>query len=256
MSQPIQLDPDRQDELLHEAASRYLAVVVTCRAADGWTTLRSRFLGTDAKDQQLFIEYPSGSGTVTPEIVGGQNIGVSFRRSHKKCVFNTMVLGRCQFSLSATEGLPALKLRWPEQMCELQRRLYYRAPVPEGITVPVELWRGRAEDRRSQNDPIYRGTMLDLSAGGVSVALPSDDSPCWHEGDPASCEFQAGSGEPPTTVSGRLRHWEEIGGGCVRVGLHFVGLDSSPDQRDTLERVIHVTVRFQRAEMDRVAKRL
>lgn len=254
MNRPFQINPNRKAQLLREAASRRLVASVTCKMSDGWATLKTRFLALEDDRHELIIEYPSSPGRVAPEIVGGQSIGVSFRRGHKKCVFNAMVLERCHYSFSKVKGVPALRLQWPEEMCELQRRLYYRAVIPEGTTIPVDLWRGDAKGVRPPESEILRGIMLDLSAGGISIALPFGAFPRLEEDKVATCSFPVDKGEPPATIVGRVRYWDETDAHHLRVGLHFVNLDSSPNQRETLERVVRLAIRFQRAHAGRRGK--
>jgi len=248
MTRPFHIDLDRQTDLLREAAARHLPATITCKMTDGWATLKSRFLALDPDRREVIMEYPSQPGAVMPEIVGGQNIGVSFRRGHKKCVFNAMVLERCHHSSATVQGVPALTLHWPEEMCELQRRLYYRAIVPRDKKIPVDLWRGDADTGPPPGEQTLRGTMLDLSAGGISIALPAEASGRFDDDEVATCSFPVDVGEPPATVVGRVRHWEEMDANRVRVGLHFINLDSLPGQRETFEHVVRLAIRFQRAD--------
>lgn len=252
MSQTNQLTTTgRDNEMLREAASRRVPVVLTCRVADGWSALKSRFLGLDRRNDQLVIEYPAGSDRGTPEIVSGQSIGVSFRRGHKKCVFGTSVVERCSFPPGKSVNRAALKLQWPESVYQLQRRLYHRAPVPEGITILVELWRGDSQHRPARDAPVHSGTVLDLSVGGISLTLSPEHSLHWDEDDPVTCSLLPGPGEPAITLYARLRYQEKTGNSHVRMGLQFVGLDSWPGTREALQRVIRLATRFQRIQMRR-----
>lgn len=255
MNRPLPLDAQRQAEVLSQAASQFVPVTVTCRTTEGWSTFKSRFLSIEQAKRGLFIEYPSDPGGLTPEIVIGQTIGVTFRRGHKKCAFSSLVLERRTFTVGADNHVPALAIGWPEEVSELQRRLYYRAPVPDQQVIPVELWRSDNGIERSAYAPSCQGRMLDISAGGMSVLINGSENPGWEQNHRVACSFAASRGETPVVVSARVCHREPTAADGVRIGLHFVGLDCTPEQRDALERVIRLTVRFQRSERKRANRR-
>lgn len=246
MSQPIHLDQGRQAHLLCEAVHRRTPATVTCRAEDGWVSLKSRILDANPDTHHLVIEYPWSPEPPVVEIAPGQSLGISFRHGHKKCVFNSAVLTRCGHALGG-ETVPAVTLAWPDEMCELQRRVYFRSPVPQGMTIPVELWRGQVDETASPGMPTCRGRMLDLSAGGVSVVVARRLETPWQDDEPVRCAFPVDSDNTLVSVSARLRHFEETPNDQMRIGLHFVGLDASPDDRQTLQRVIRLCGRLQRA---------
>jgi len=242
MTRPFRIDTDRQAEILGQAVSKRFPAQVTFRQIDNWCSCKTRFLTMDRHVGELLIEYPQPTEGPPPEIVGGQSMDVSFRRGHKKCVFNTLVLGQCRFTLGTIKNVPALKLQYPDEMVELQRRLYHRATVPANMTVPVHLER----EEHNQAGAICQATMLDVSAGGISVVLPKHNRPDWDRDEPVRCSFRTNSTEPPINVIGQVRHAEPMDGERVRVGVHFVGLETDSEQSDTLQRITRLASRFQR----------
>jgi c-di-GMP-binding flagellar brake protein YcgR len=245
MSQPMEIHSERQVQLLEEAASRRWPAVIACRTDNGWVNVKSRFLACDPASERLTLEYPFSANEVIPELVAGQDVGVSFRRGHKKCAFNALVTGSGQMELGAgTVRAPIVTLSWPEDMHELQRRLYYRSPAPSGSAIPVKLWRGDKEGPCAGPSWSCRGRLVDLSAGGISIWVSRCPIPQWEEDEAVGCSFPVDSGGAPVSITGRLRHWEVTAQG-TRVGVHFVGLDTSLADRDTLRQVIRLTTRFQ-----------
>ena len=89
------LSVELRDEILEQASNQQLQLALTCKDANGWVNVKCRFLAHDAGARRLRIEYPGGhpSGPA-PKIAAGQNVGVAFRRGHKKCVFATTAAGR------------------------------------------------------------------------------------------------------------------------------------------------------------------
>jgi c-di-GMP-binding flagellar brake protein YcgR len=238
-------DPARRDALIREAAARRFPAVVNCKAADGWASFPSRMLGVDRDRQHVILEYPGEFDRCPPEIVNGQSVCVSFRHGHKKCFFSAMAVGPCRFSLGAEMDMPALRLQWPSSMHELQRRLYNRSPVPEGLEIAVTLWSTAGSE--PDGPRIHHGTLVDLSAGGVSVTLPSNEDPGWPGDAPVICSFASVPDGAPIQASTRLRHRHEAEGRGVQLGLQFVGLAASAQGRAILDRVIRLAARFHRA---------
>ena len=108
MSHPFELPPDRRDEILRESITLQCPIVVTQKRADGWLVGKSRFLGTATQGNEMIIAHPSVPHQGPSEILGGHQIGISFRRGHKKCVFNTVVLDQFSYPQDSASGTPAL----------------------------------------------------------------------------------------------------------------------------------------------------
>lgn len=251
MSQSIELAAGRTEELLREAASRQAPLALNCRVDEGWTTGKSFLLGFDPGNGDLIVAYPLGPTNVQPEIVVGQTIGVTFRRAHRKCVFETTVTGRCHYSNGRTESIPALQLEWPEQIFEMQRRLYYRTPVPRDADLPVQV-RLRAGGEEIENDVLAcRGRMGDVSAGGMCVVLKNEDNPRWRPDTRLECKFVGAAGGEAMELSGQMRYLYEMPEGGVRMGVEFVGLETDGEARSTLDEIIELTKKFQEIERRR-----
>ncbi len=246
MNQPYRLNPAQRDEYLLEAISAHVPATVSCQLADGWATLKSRMLGLGGTGRQIVIEYPMPGANTPPEIVEGQNIGVSFRRGHKKYVFNTMVAARCRFAVDGAET-EAIRLAHPLIMFELQRRVFFRAPVPAHLSVPIEVWRTTESDPNGTQSKRWTGKMVDISAGGVSVSLPTEADPDWPADAAVECAFSIEPETPALTISGRLKHVGRTENARVRLGVHFVGLEATAEGRETLGHVLRLIRRLQRA---------
>ena len=243
MTRSFCIEPARQASLFREAVARKYPVLLDWKNEDGYQSLRSRFLSAGDDEAELLVEFPE---CIREELLEGQAIEVSFRRGHKKCAFETVALGYGPSIDSHRKGQVVLRLAYPEEMAELQRRLYRRAPVPSGVTVPVDLWQGDLDIPRRQQESHCEGMMMDISAGGMSVAVQSPRVGELREDDAISCSFLLEPMEPPVCVSGRVRHQDALPDGRVCLGVQFMGIDSAPDQRDTLSRITQLTARLQR----------
>jgi c-di-GMP-binding flagellar brake protein YcgR len=246
VTQPRTIDKRRQNELLNEAVRRRTLIQLNCLHRGQWEVFQSRFLGIDLAEQELIIERPemeTGGADDTVSIEPGQNIGVAFRRGHRKHVFSTAVVGTVTLNSKKNKPTEALRLEWPETMQEMQRRLYYRVPIPPKITIPVDVWDAKSNNTTEAN-AIYRGRLMDVSAGGLSISLPSDADPDWTQNQTLHCRFSPGRGERPLELNSRFRHAEPTDSGDRQIGLQFVGLDTSPNGQEAIRKISRMTQQF------------
>ncbi|NLX22715.1 MAG: hypothetical protein GXY55_13770 [Phycisphaerae bacterium] len=251
MTQLLPITTTELAQCLRKAASTRVPVTVHCRSVGGANVHRTRILAADPQRNQLVIEYPTPAvpGQPHAEIVAGQCLGLSFHHASRKCVFDTETIGRCRFTLRSGQDLPALTLQWPESAHQFQRRLYIRTPVPRHVVVPVDLWRPDPLPEDSPPSIPCRGLMLDLSAGGLSVAVPANRGVGrWRSGDSVTCAFRLQPDHPAQQLAGRVTHCERLDDGHTRLGLQFVGLESGPDGPLIVDHIRQLTCRLRRME--------
>ncbi|HOA74843.1 MAG TPA: PilZ domain-containing protein [Phycisphaerae bacterium] len=238
-------------ESLSEAIRNRYPATLTYQAADGWTMIKTRFLpAADHEDDAVCLEVlgPEPAAEL-PEI--GRELGVSFRRGSRKCVFTAGLLGCSRLPSKGGRTRIVMRLSWPDIVQELQRRLYHRTPVPPGHYIPVDLWLTEAHEAANQDMSHQRGRMLDLSAGGLSVELPREVRPRWREDDRLACRFAGPADRQPIEVTARITYYERRSDGQVRMGLQFLGLDAGDRGRRVLQQINQITQRLRRAGFDR-----
>lgn len=233
MGQNYVFETEHAREHLLEAARTREPVTITYHAKTGWIVIKGRFAGEQDGSGALVLEQSNPLRDSEPAPEFGQELGVSYRRGSRKCVFTAAFVDS---QPSPKNGRPLLRLTWPEQIEELQRRMYHRTPVPQGRLIPVDLWLAQAQAADSANSA-HRGTMVDLSAGGLSVELPRESRPRWREDEQLACRFSTGPDRPPIEVTARLTNYTRMSDGHVRVGLQFLGLDTNDRGRNTLHRI-------------------
>lgn len=256
MSALLPLNPTRRDQVLNDAAERNLPAVLSAKEEGGWAVCKSRFVAADREQGRLCFEFPGPSALGRPalRITPGENIGVAFRRGHKKCIFTATVLARQPVALNAQTQVDALEVAWPDEVREVQRRAYYRVSVPGHQNVPVLLWAGGAARRgavETHESMSYRGRLADISAGGMRLTLThSKDFPIQLD-EPVGVEFQPEPSAPGFLLDAALRHVTLNRDGSLAVGLRFAGLESTAEGRRVLQRLLRVINLFQRQELRR-----
>jgi hypothetical protein len=122
------------------------------------------------------VLYPQAGDQPAVELVPGQQVGVSFRRGHKKCIFSTIIVLRRNEPAGSGAALDTLILRCPEQMHELQRRAYERVICPPDRFIAVRLWEGLGAGHEG-SWPLCSGRVANLSVGGVQIDIRQDHNP-------------------------------------------------------------------------------
>ncbi|MGB9625672.1 MAG: flagellar brake protein [Phycisphaerae bacterium] len=257
MSTVLTVEPTRRDQALDEAVSRNVPIVLSVRDGVSWAVHKSRFLGSNRVAKRLYIECPPPAAPESPppEVRRGEAVGVAFRRGHKKCVFTAVMLGQEDYGPDGGSPVPALALSWPDSLQELQRRAYYRVSVPPHKTVKVELWQGGAACRKKAGSaewPSYTGRLMDLSAGGMCLVLPPNRNPRLDAGDAVGLEFQPEPGGPAFLLNGLVRYVDPAPDGATTVGLQFVGLEATVENRKVLQQLLRVVNQYYRFELRRL----
>ncbi len=257
MSALIPMDPARRDQALDEAVGRNLPVVLSLRQDEAWSVFKSRFLAGNGPSRRLYVEYPSlpHRGKGPPPVRPGENVGVAFRRGHKKCLFTTVALSLGDVTLHGQTRVNAIELMWPDQVQEVQRRAYYRITLSAVRNIKTLIWRGGAAQRGLAGTdalPICEGRITDLSAGGMRVLLPRGTQTGLRTDDSVGVEFQPEPDGPGFLLDALLRHVSANPDGTVALGIQFTGLEATPEGRRVLQRLLRIVNQYQRQELRRV----
>lgn len=248
-------------EIFDQAVSESALAVLSLQDGDQWLTFKSRFLERDPNRRFIVLDYQAPGGEPLPPLIPGQYVGIGFRQRSRKILFASVVEAKGHYIIDEQNSVPAVRYRWPSNLTELQRRAYYRTPVPEGQHVRALLWPGGVAARTSGRSApvVLHGELVNISCGGALVHLDQKPAgPAFHEDQTLGLELHLPDGRPPVLVDGCYRgarsgHAEdgetghrpaETGSGDVAV--QFVGLELSVDGRVTLQRLSNCVQRFHR----------
>ena len=224
------------DDAVHERALALLSL----QDDSDWRSFKARFLERDPAGNFFVLDYHSVTGDPLPELSPGQCVGVSFRHRNRKVLFATVVEARGHFMLEDRAGISAVRYRWPETLIELQRRSYYRTPIPENMNLLVSMWTGGPTARNSAQSStleVVNGALVNLSCGGALVRINQAEPPYWHDDETIGVEIQLSDGKAPLLLSAYARgaRHDELGQLCV--AIQFIGLELSMEGRLALQRV-------------------
>lgn len=238
--------PVRQEAAFAWAVQHQTPVVLSVKSGDVWVALKSAFVGYDPAQRAIQVLYPQAGDQPSVEIVAGQQVGVSFRRSHKKCVFSTLVVMRCSEPAGSGVALDTLILRCPDNMHEMQRRAYERITCPPDRFVAVRLWEGLGAGHDG-SWPLCSGRVANVSVGGVQVDIRQDHNPRLSIGDRVGVEITVSPGKPPLMFDAQYRHCAITAPGRLGLGFQFLGLEHPQPNRSTLAEVAEFVKELQRS---------
>ncbi len=231
-----------RDEILQQMVTKRAPVVLTRQGPDGWLVVKSRFCGANAEQGWLAVDPPlaqnGGPEWTTPS--ASEYLGISFRRGHKKYVFNAPACAPDELHQAKTPSKPTIFIRWPENVQELQRRVYQRACPPQGRQISVEI---QTAEANSGPNTTITGTMEDLSAGGMRVR-------CAHPVDlknEVKLLFALRSNGDMLSFDGTFRHCQATDQGDYSIGFQYIGMETSQAGQEQLHHIARVVTDFQRA---------
>lgn len=222
--------------LIADALARSAPLIVTCRHDEGWGVFKARILAVLMESNEVVLEYPDGRERSIPELTPGQVVGIAFRRGHKKCIGDTWIHARCIHTSRTGQQIPAFTIICPDELYELQRRLFYRVEIPQQHPVDVAFGPAAQDAGGAPAERVCRGRLIDISAGGLSVKVSLEADPVFEEDQELTCAFSPERGEHAIRITGRVRY-RNVSEAEARYGLQFVGADATPDGRDQLDRV-------------------
>lgn len=234
------LEPRDTTAIFDRAVQERALAVLTLQDGTNWSTLKSRFLERDGNGRFFVLDYQSIDDQPLPPVSPGQYVGVSFRQKSRKILFATVVEAKGHFVQDDQQSIAAVRYRWPESLTELQRRAYYRTPVPPEMTLQASVWSGGAAQRAaSQGETlqIAAGQLADLSCGGAMIQLNGPLPGNWAENDLLGVELQLPDGRAAITLDVRHRGVRQSENGQAGLAIQFVGLEMLPDGRAVLQRM-------------------
>jgi hypothetical protein len=173
-----------------------------------------------------------------------QPVGISLKYRYGKVVFDTVVTGFEQSSPGAAEII----LLVPDRVEIIERRSYFRVSVPKALKVIVTLWHRRYQDGRAKApDKYWQGKLMDISAGGVQVVVDNSLEPDFRKSQFVTLRFTPLPYEQPVMFNTQIRNTlptANCDGLCL--GMQIVGLEASPEGRETLKRICEIVEQYYR----------
>lgn len=229
------LKPDQVDEFLRLTVQDGLCGTLTCLKNGCWRVwdIAARSVSESAFRVQVVSENATELC-----IQKDQPVGLCIQHKHSKYIFETTVIeapgAECPWDIS---------LETPDNIEKLPRRAYERQPIPAGMTVRALFWhRGHKNDsEQPPKEDYWQGTLYNLSAGGAMIRVEQEQRDFFSLGQLVGVQFTPMSYQKPLLLEGHVRHLQAANSeNALLVGVEFLGLEASPEGRETLHRLLDV----------------
>ena len=283
-------------KLLEAAVEKKLPATITCKGTacdiigpggkaaersngtgdtDNWQVYKSNFLSL--RGNKIILTQPSPHLCEEPlELTPGTEISIAFKKGYNKCLFTTRIIGPQQFEFDSDESLPysissliaadaddtssncsvvpAMAVYCPEHIEKFRRRAYNRTAPPVDLTIPVTFWSPNESGKE------YQAVLANISAGGIGLAIPSDEYTQLEENAQYEMKFNpfppdscftpdAPAGRQQTIqLRGRFRHATNRTDGLLLLGFQLIGLELTEQGRSTLRRLGRIVSLYERQQ--------
>ena len=233
---------------LELVVARRAAAVMTHIAAGKWKTTNVNFTVGSGNAIHMSIDNNESQGPINMQV--DQPVGISFEHESERYIFETMVIG---FEPTVNQNQTGeILFLIPEKMEKMGRRAYLRQDVPDTLKVKVLFWhRGYNDDcTEVPSENYWQGRLVNLSAGGVRLAIALDQAPNFKIGQIVGLQFTPMPYEKPITLEGQVKHFENTEDSRELVlGVHALGLEANSQGRIILHRIIDVVNRYQQLNL-------
>lgn len=241
MSGTRTIPKSQADSILADAVHDQQRLVLTHHTSQGWRLLKGRFVVGSLEADSVTAEIASGELPADASAPSPQEaIGCTFRAGHRKCMFGANVL-----RVERNAEHFRLTFERPRDLQQLQRRAFERVPPPKGAVIAVRFWRQSEDVVNPDQRTVRHGQLEDISAGGMRIRVPD---PKDIETDVTyRCVFTPRQGRPAFLLDAMLRHRAAVEDGRTCLGFQFIGLETTAEGRDLLDRLARFVAHLHRA---------
>jgi c-di-GMP-binding flagellar brake protein YcgR len=245
MNEPEVLKSEEVKDVLGDAVQKKLTAVVSYLSGGRWHMMKVSLCALTGNT--LHVETLGQETGPSASMGINQPVGMSVQQDYNKYMFETVVAG-LETSVSQARGR-RIAFELPDTIDRMQRRAYGRIPVPKSLNVRVLFWhRGYTdESRQVPLENYWQGKLLDISAGGVHIAVELEQGPNFKVGQLVGLQFTPMSYQKPIHVEGQVRR-VALGadGQRLDVGVEFVGLEAGSQGRQKLRQIINAVNHYER----------
>lgn len=246
------LDHYESLQMLRTAMARQITAILSYMSRNKWHVAKVHMLNVD--EDQLSVESMHPETRRQPlNIQLRQPVGMSFKYAYGKFIFDTLVLALEPSRAPGKGG--RITVATPENLEVIQRRSYFRVSVPESMHVNVALWHRAGKSLEDPHCHEYcAGRLVDISAGGLMVAIAKDNCPgqshghtwdSFRKGQFVGLRFTPMPYETPIMFNAQIRNLLPTADDqAVCLGLQMVGLEASREGRETIARIASIVEHY------------
>lgn len=243
MSKPEFLRGDSINEIIDQCCGQERAGVLSFLSRGKWQTMDVVFESLTQKT--VHFKIMDAAKAFGAKLQTDQPVGISFQDEQSKCIFESVIVA---FSKNFDHNGPQVVVQMPDRVEKVARRTFSRACVPDSMRVEVIFWhRGYTfECQESPSDQCWQGELVDISAGGMQVAVEAAKKDQFTEGQLIGLQFTPMSYQVPIVVEGHIRYLADIPQkDKIYLGVEYVGLEASLEGREKLRRIVNTVETYQ-----------
>jgi c-di-GMP-binding flagellar brake protein YcgR len=187
------------------------------------------------------IEVQANERRIPIDIQINQPVGISAQHEFTKYIFESVVIGTESVLHGTCSGKVLLEM--PDKIECMHRRAYSRVSAPGKLKVQVLFWHRGYLDTVAEAplDNYWQGRMLDLSAGGMQIAVDADQGANFRSGQLVGLQFTPMPHEKPVLLEAQVKHVApNTEPNQLQIGLEFIGLETSSEGRQKLRRLVEI----------------
>jgi c-di-GMP-binding flagellar brake protein YcgR len=248
----IMLHYTKPAKVLQTILEQNLPIAVSLFSEGKWCVCRALVVFVDKEIFCIKITPQKKSRLINISV--GQTVGISFKMGLgldcDRFIFDAKIAQVEKLSDSDTLGV--IRLVMPEQVEVIQRRSYTRVRMPAGLKVDVEIWHkdtveGENGSLKAEISQGYIGSLVDISAAGLQVAIDYTQGPALHEGQFIGLRLAPLPNETPLVFNAYIRTvLPAASGKSACFGLEMLGLEASPEGRLILQRLCNVVEQYEK----------
>jgi hypothetical protein len=243
MNQPETIRNEQVVEAMEAAVREQASAIMTHLSRGKWHMTKVAI--KIAAGDKLYVEIAPREKPHPINIQIDQPVGMSLKLGYNKYIFDTIVLGFEPSIKSASGG--TLILTMPERAEKLQRRSFFRVSVPKCFAVKVLFWHRGYKDGANEVpfENYWQARLLDVSAGGMQIAVESSLSENFKPGQLVGLQFTPMPYEKPILLEAQLRHAAPTSDGSeLCMGLQIIGLEASVEGREVLAQLCGIVEQY------------
>jgi hypothetical protein len=229
--------------VLKEAVEQEIPMVISYLSRGKWHV--AKVIPVEVGANRFEVELAPGKKAHPINIRLEQPVGLSLKYHHGKIMFDTAVTGLEPSPDPLGRG--RIVLMMPDRVEVIERRSFFRVDVPVNMKVNVVIWRQQSVQTadKPSNSCYHKGQLVDISAGGVQVAIDSDQKGALNTGQFVGIRFTPMPYERPILFDAQIRNvLPTADGKKACLGMQIVGLETSSEGRRTLDRLCDVVEKY------------
>ena len=243
MNEVMELTGAEPRKILTTIIQQKIPAILSYQSRSKWHV--AKVLVTDIGATWLAVEVVSNKNRRPINVQQDQPVGVAIKYGYGKFIFESKVVGLEPSQNDTCAGI--ISLAAPDHIEMVQRRSYFRVNVPKTMRVNVVLWHRRDTDSVAQECPekYFQGNLVDISAGGLQATTGSTNKAEFRKGQYVCMRFTPMPYETPIMFDAQIRNiLPTADNQKLCMGMQIVGLETSPQGRQMLSRIVEIVERY------------